>query len=175
MRKVIFPLAGAVGVFLAACLAAPGEPSSSSNSALSCGASERAFNGACRPVCTSSAQCTAPSTCMTVSGGLSLCLEYTACAYLGSDTECAGVPYGSYGPYESYDPYWTPTYDPYDTSYSSYGSEPFGCGGNAVWHTGAPAPLDDPRCGEAHPVTRCQKVGNRCSLVSGTTMDVADR
>jgi len=109
---------------------------------------------------------------MTVTSSLSLCLDYTACAYLGSDTECAGVPFGSYG---NYDAYWTPAVGPY-TSYSAYGSpEPFGCGGNAAWKRQAPAPLDDPRCGGAHPVTRCQKVGNRCALVTGTTMDVADR
>jgi hypothetical protein len=175
MRNSILAFAGAGGVFLAACLAAPGEPSSSNGSALSCGASERAFNGACRPVCSSSAQCSSPSTCMTVSGGLSLCLDYTACAHLGSDTECTGVPYGGYGGYDSYDPYWTPAYEPNGPTYSSYGSEPFGCGGNAAWQTAAPAAADDPKCGEAHAVTRCQKVAGRCALVKGTTMDVADR
>ena len=175
MKKAIFLSAGATALFLAACLAAPGDSSSSKTSALSCTANERAFNGACRPVCTSSAQCSIGNSCMTVASGLSLCLDYTACAYLGSDSECAGVPYGSYGSYDSFDPYWTPSADPY-TSYSTYGSsKPFGCGGNAVWKTEAPAPLDDPRCGGAHPVTRCQKVGNRCALVSGSTMDVADR
>ncbi len=175
MKKAIFLSAGATALFLAACLAAPGEPAGTNNSALSCTTSERAFNGACRAVCTTSAQCSAGNSCMTVASGLSLCIDYTACAYLGSDTECAGVPYGSYGSYDDFDPYWTPTVDPY-TSYSTYGSsEPFGCGGNAAWKTEAPAPMDDPRCGGAHPVTRCQKVGNRCALVSGTTMDVADR
>ncbi len=175
MKKAIFLSAGATALFLAACLAAPGDSSSSKTSALSCTANERAFNGACRPVCTSSAQCSIGNSCMTVASGLSLCLDYTACAYLGSDSECAGVPYGSYGSYDSFDPYWIPSADPY-TSYSTYGSsKPFGCGGNAVWKTEAPAPLDDPRCGGAHPVTRCQKVGNRCALVSGSTMDVADR
>jgi hypothetical protein len=183
MRKFIFPFAGAVGLLLAACLTAPGEPSASSNSALSCGSSERPFNGACRPTCTTSAQCAAPNTCMTVSSGVSLCIDYSACAYLGSDSECAGVPFGSYGGYggyggiyESFDPYWTPSYDPYSSPYSGYiSSEPFGCGGNAVWLTAPPSPIDDPRCGEAHPVTRCAKVGRGCTLVSGTTMDVADR
>ena len=186
MRKIVFPLAGAVGVpllFLAACLTAPAEPSASNGSALSCTSGERAFNGSCRKTCATSAECAAPNTCMTVSAGTSLCLDYSACAYLSSDTECAGVPYGSYGSYESagFDPYWTPIYDPYDTGYSSYGggygfasSEPFGCGGNAVWHTAPPVATDDPKCGEAHPVTRCQRVGNTCSLVAGTTMDVAD-
>lgn len=176
MRTFIFPCAGAVGLLLAACLAAPGEPSATNGSALSCSSSERAFNGACRPVCTSSAQCAPPNACMTVSAGISLCIDYTACAYLGSDTECAGVPYGSYGSYQSFDPYWTPTFDPYASPYSGYlSTEPFGCGGNAAWHTAPPSPVDDPRCGEAHPVVRCQKTAGRCALVSGTTMDVADR
>lgn len=176
MRKFVLPFAGAVGLFLAACLAAPAEPSASNGSALSCSSTERAFNGTCRPVCTTSAQCTAPDTCMTVSAGVSLCLDYKACAYLGSDTECAGVPYGAYGNYASQDPYWTPTYNPYSSPYSGYlSSEPFGCGGNAGWRSAPPAAVDDPKCGEAHPVVRCQKIGNACGLVSGTTMDVADR
>jgi len=172
MRKYIFPLAGAVGVLLAACLTAPGEPSGTNNSALSCSSTERAFNGACRPVCTTSAQCAAPNTCQTVSAGVSLCIDYTNCAYLGSDSECSGVPYGSYG---SYDPYWTPSYDPYMSGYNGYvSSEPFGCGGNAVWSTAPSSSADDPRCGEPHPVVRCQKVGRSCTLVSGTTIDIAE-
>jgi hypothetical protein len=180
MRKLVLPVALAVGLLLAACLTAPGEPSSTNASALTCASSERAFNGACRTMCTTSAQCAGSNTCMTVAGGLSLCLDYTACAYLGGDTECSGVPFGgynSYGGYASYDPYWTPTYDPYATSYNGYSSsaEPFGCGGNAVWLSQPPAPTDDPKCGEAHSVVRCKKVGRKCSLVNGTTMDVADR
>ena len=174
MRKFIFPFAGAVGVFLAACLAAPGEPTGTGNSALTCAASERAFNGACRKTCAANAECAAPNACMTVSTGVSLCIDYSACAYLGSDTECAGVPY-SYGGYGTADPYWTPSYDPYANPYSGYIAGPFGCGGNAVWHAAPPPALDNPKCGKTHPVSRCQKVGNRCSLVSGTTMDVADR
>jgi hypothetical protein len=176
MKKFVFPLAGAIGLLLAACLTAPGEPSASNTSALSCGSGEQAFNGACRPLCTTSAQCSAPNTCMTVSAGVSLCLDYSACAYLGSDTECAGVSFGSYGGYATHNPYWTPSFDPYGSPYSGYlAGEPFGCGGNAVWHTAPPSPGGDPQCGEAHLVARCQRVGNRCSLVSGTTMDVADR
>lgn len=179
MRKYIFPFACAVGLMLAACLTAPAEPTASNGSALSCSSSERAFNGSCRKTCTASSDCAAPNSCMVVSAGVSLCLDYTACAHLGSDTECAGVPYGSYSSYAyaDFDPYWTPTYDPYGPSYNSYGygsSEPFGCGGNAVWNTAPASAASDPRCGQSHPVTRCQKVGNVCALVSGTTMDVAD-
>jgi hypothetical protein len=189
MKKFILPLAGGIGLLLAACLAAPGDSGTSTSAALSCGGNERAFNGACRTVCTSTSQCGGSNQCMTVSAGVALCIDYTACAYLGGDTECAGVPYGGYGgygyssytsydnaSYGSYDPYWVE--DPYSSSYESYGSYsagPFGCGGNAVWHSQPPAPTDDPKCGEAHQVVRCRKVGNRCALVEGTTMDVADR
>ena len=180
MRKYIFPFAGVVGLFLAACLAAPAEPTGSNGSALSCNASERAFNGSCRKTCATSSDCATPNNCMTVSAGVSLCLDYSACAYLSSDSDCAGVPYGSYGVgYADFDPYWTPSFDPYASSYSSYGgygsSEPFGCGGNAVWNTAPASAANDPRCGQPHAVTRCQKVGSACALVSGTTMDVADR
>ncbi len=178
MRKFIFPFVGSVGVFLAACLAAPAEPAGTSNSALTCASSERAFNGACRKVCAASADCSAPNTCMTVSAGVSLCIDYKSCAYLGGDTECTGVPYASYGygyGYGSSDPSWTPSYGPYASPYSGYIAGPFACGGNAVWHAAPPAASDDPKCGETHAVVRCQKVGNKCSLVTGTTMDVAER
>lgn len=174
MRKFILPFAAALGVFLAACLAAPGEPTDTGTSALTCAANERTFNGGCHKTCTASAQCTAPNACMTVSTGVSLCIDYSSCAYLGGDTTCSGVPYGGYG-YESTDPYWTPSYDPYASSYSNYIAGPFGCGGNAVWVTSPPAAADNPKCGAEHSVVRCQKVGNTCSLVVGTTMDVAER
>jgi hypothetical protein len=182
LRSVSWAAVG-LGLLLAACLSAPGEPANSTGSALSCTGSERAFNGSCRAVCTTSAECASPNTCMTVSTGVSLCLDYTSCAYLGSDTECVGVAGGSYGGYstsdESFDPYWTPSYDPYASSYGSYGSSsaslPFGCGGNAVWHAAPPVATDDPKCGETHAVTRCQKVGSTCALVSGNTIDVAER
>lgn len=178
MRKIIVVSVGAAGVMLAACLSAPAEPTVTSTSALTCKSSERAFNGACRATCTTSAQCAAPNTCMTVAAGVSLCVDYSACAYLESDTECGTFPYGgSYESYPSFDPYAGPIPPPpgVDLSGGYLAPDPYGCGGNAVWHTQPPAPSSDPRCGQPHTVNRCTRVGGTCALVSSTTIDIAER
>ncbi len=173
MKKVVFPVACAVGLFLAACLTAPDEPAAVVSGLLSCEPGKLAFNGACRSTCTTSAQCASPNTCMTVSAGAALCLDYAACAYLGSDTECSRVSYGGYGSYHAYGHSSSSASYPTATGYGS--NEPLGCGGNATWQVASPSAVNDPKCGEPHRVVRCQNVGNQCGLVSGTTIDIADR
>jgi len=142
-------------LLLFACLAAPGDGSDSSSTALSCGGAERLFNGSCRRTCASTSECTDGTTCMAVGGDANLCLDFDHCAHLGSDTSCtrpAGYGYG----------------------YSSYGSYGDGttCMGNGTWVV---APRSgDPACGKSHPVTRCAPVPGGCGLVAGTTVDIAE-
>jgi hypothetical protein len=110
---------------------------------------------------------------MMVAPSVSLCMDYSSCTHLGSDSECGPVRFGGY---EQTDPYWVPDSDPYGVSYNASGtSSATGCAGNAVWQVAAPAPGDDPQCGEPHPVKRCEKVAGRCVLNAGTTTDVAER
>ena len=181
MKKSAFllPAAAAVGIFLAACLSSPTEPGTGSNNgALSCASSEKSFNGGCHDVCTTSADCSKPGeSCMTIAEGQSICLDYSQCGYFASDTSCSGVPYSSAEyPYSGEDPYWTPDPDPYTYFETGYGdSTPYGCTGNAPFRTAAPISGADPKCGEKHDVQRCEKVDNRCAIVSGSTIDVAER
>ena len=187
MRKISFllPAAGVVGIFLAACLSAPDEPGltpdaggpgvdSGSSCSLSGG---REFNGACRTVCTSSSSCAAGESCMTVATGVSLCLDYSQCGYFANDTTCAGVATGAADTsYSGEDPYWVPGPDPEPYYTGGYGGvTPYGCAGNGPFLLEPPLAGDDPKCGEKHTVIRCEKVGNRCALVSGSTIDVAER
>ncbi len=175
MRKIILAGCVGVGLLVAACLTAPGEPGTSVQG-LTCTAVEREFNGGCRKICATSADCAAPTSCATVATGLSLCVDAsTTCTYLGTDTECFGVPYGSYygnGYDASFVPYSTPYAVPYSSVYGGGGA--FACAGNATWQTVPPITTDDPKCGEHHAVVRCEKVGGSCALVAGATMDVAE-
>lgn len=166
MRNIILLFSGGSTLLLFACLVAPAEPAATSESALSCGRSERAFNGACRKTCSSSADCDGATSCMKVSPDVALCLDYRHCAYLGSDTACAAGT-GSYG------------YGPYtDEAYGYYGGGGSGnagsatCAGDATWQVVAPS--GDPSCGASHPVQRCARVAGQCRIVSGATVDVAD-
>ena len=164
MKNFILPAAGAVGLLLAACIAAPGEivpvpDGGSAPPATGCLTTERMFNGACRGVCNASAQCSGANTCMNVAPDLAVCIDYTSCAYLGSDTICKGVAHGSYVSYNTY------------SSYAAVDS----CAGNATWQSSPANKSSAPSCGVEHAVTRCQNVGNRCSLVNGFAQDLADR
>lgn len=197
MRKPIFFFAGAGALFLVACLVAPDEPNGTTSNALSCAAGERAFNGSCRKVCTSSSTCPSGTACMNVGAGVALCLDYKHCAYLSSDTKCGGASpgyyssayydetnYGGYGGYgygygwESYDfGYGAYGYPSSSSTFYGYGgaASAAGCAGDATWlaiEPNASAPI---RCGDEHTVTRCAPVApGQCGLVSGTTVDVAD-
>jgi hypothetical protein len=150
---------------------------------LACSASERAFNGACRKVCTSTSQC-GREYCAAIDATTAVCVPYPNCAWLGSDTQCLGVgkyevytrggmasvPYASF-PYDA-NPYdVTPYDDPYfaaDGAYA-YGATD-GCRGNARYVV-EPA-RTDPGCGQSHAVNRCRRFGTRCGLAAGTTKDV---
>jgi hypothetical protein len=155
MHKPVFPFILAVAAAaVAACLVGPANDSSTdNNTALQCKGDERPFNGACQKTCASSADCPAAERCMVVGTNESLCLDYSGCAYLGSDTSCT-PPEPSYGGYGSYDP-------------------SAGCVGNALWQV-APA-SGSPQCGQPHAVTRCVRSNDRCVLVPQTTYDTADR
>lgn len=105
-KKLLILSFGFGGLSLLACLTAPGETRiSDAQSELSCTAQEHRFNGSCRRVCATTADCRGGERCMTVTGGQQLCLDYTHCAHLESDTRCqrvGGPGYGtSYG-YSSY-------------------------------------------------------------------------
>ncbi len=177
MRKTIMLVGGGAALFLFACLVAPDEPAGTSVSALTCGTTERAFNGACRKVCATNADCNAAgASCMKVSGGTALCLDYKHCAYLGSDTQCGGATVG----YASYASGWGGgdfghgafDYNPY--GYGTYGyTGPAGCAGDATWQVLAPS--GEPQCGAQHTVTRCASIAGECALVDGAATDVADQ
>ncbi|MDB4946497.1 MAG: hypothetical protein JWP97_6031 [Labilithrix sp.] len=170
--RYLVPAVAGFAILLAACLTDPAEPHGTSPEADTgtCSASQRFYNGACHTVCTTSTQCAGPETCMTVASDASLCLDYSSCAYLGDDTECGGVPFNAYGYPTGYDPYVGPDY-PYDYAYPP----PSSCTGNATYQTAPPRAGDDPKCGEAHTVTRCQKNGGSCQLVSVSTIDIAEK
>lgn len=179
---------GVAGVVLfgcvAACVAASSESSSSSSQALQCPAAQRAFNGACRDVCSETKPCASGELCAQVDPATALCLEPTSsCAYLGDDAVCEGqggfyqysrggfasfVPYSSYPayPYEIDDATLTSNYDPY--FYAPYGGLAAGCQGDAKWVTVAPKP-GAVACKDKHTVKRCRLVNHACTLVTGTT------
>src|SRR5688572_7690487 len=108
MRTILSLIGAGAALGLFACLVAPDEPQSMTSAGLTCSASQRAFNGACRELCATSADCAAALKCMKVSSNESLCLDYAHCAHLGSDTACSAVATGDYG-------YSVPT------GYGSYG------------------------------------------------------
>jgi hypothetical protein len=162
-RRILFSSGlAAIAITVAACLTAPADVSSTS-SELACTAEERAFNGACHAACTTSTDCAAPETCMVVASNEALCLRYTKCAYLGSDTECAAIQGDGYG-YSSVAAY------PGSGEQEAYGAS--GCVGDAKWTVLVAG--SDPGCGQAHPVWRCRPVAGGCALVSGATADIAD-
>jgi len=163
-RFLVFgPVLGALALF--ACLTAP-EDSGSTGQGLSCGSTERPFNGACRTVCSKNADCPAGQHCMSVGPNDTLCLDYSRCAFLGSDSSCAAVA----GLSSSYDPY----FQPYGLGLTTYGQSYDGvaCVGDAKWQT-VPA-SGDPSCGAEWRVTRCRATSAGCALVDGTTSDVAE-
>jgi hypothetical protein len=153
MRNKIIAV-GAVGMALSlfACLVAPTEPGSLDGPP-ACSANQQLFNGACRNQCTTTADCSAGYSCTNVGGGSPVCLAYTQCAYLDSDSACDAVPTNSY-----------------EGSYGSYLE--VACVGNAKWVT-TPA-SGDPSCGKAHPVSRCRQTANGCALVAGSTVDIGE-
>ena len=178
------------GACAGACFFAPGEIVTESTSApLVCAAGQQGFNGSCREICSATSPCAAiGTTCISVDAKTALCLEATTtCAYLGSDTECAGrggayeeygrgsasvwVPYSSY-PYLLSDPADLTDYeDPYFQEPYGYGyahSDAFGCQGNANYVT---VPVSGPvGCAASHEVARCRLVsGHYCRPVLGTT------
>jgi hypothetical protein len=172
MRKILSLIGAGAALGLFACLVAPDEPKSTTSAGLTCSANQRAFNGACRDLCTTNAQCASALKCMKVSPNESLCLDYAHCAHLGSDTVCsavgsAGYPtptaYGDYGYGYGYSGY----------GYSGYGYGGFACAGDAKWQTTTPV-AGDPQCGEAHAVARCQPANGACTLVTGTAIDIAE-
>lgn len=169
MNKALLLLGGGAAICLAACLVAPDEPSGTSADGLTCRAGERTFNGSCRKICSGALDCSGTESCMNVSADVAVCLDYTRCAYLGSDTTCRGgtTGYASYG--------LTPYDDVGGLGYGyGYGSGYVeGCTGDATWQVIAPS--GDPQCGEVHTVTRCAPAGNTCVLVTGSAIDVAER
>jgi hypothetical protein len=152
-----------------ACLTAPNEPATNP---VSCGGSLQLWNGVCRLSCKTTTDCNGGLRCMAVGAGTSLCLDYTSCAYLQSDSTCdqsgSGTAYG-YGAYQQ-DPYWTvsPAYGAELSSYSQGAS----CAGNGVWL--AVPPSGDPECGQSHAVNRCRPTAGGCTLVPGNTLDIAE-
>lgn len=156
MHRKILAFSALFGAFLslAGCLTHPSDTGSSS-AELHCTTQERAFNGACRATCTKNSDCAPSTSCMVVAPNETLCLDYTGCAFLGSDTQCSPVDGDGYG----------------YTSYSYYGSS--GCVGNATWQV-SPA-VGDPKCGAAHTVGRCRPVGQGCEIVVGAVIDIADK
>ena len=158
-----------------ACLTAPNEPNSGP---LVCPASQAPFNGACVQTCATTADCTGGLSCMVVGQGTAVCLNYAHCAYIQSDTTCerasGGGGYGGngYGEYSSYDedPYWMVSPD--NSGELSYSYQGASCVGNATWV--AIAPSGDPQCGQSHEVTRCRPTSHGCSLLNGTTEDIAE-
>lgn len=173
---------GGVALTLFACFGAVAEVNDGD---LQCTNGTRAFNGACRTICTSSSQCGSDDRCMSVDAE-ALCVPFQNCAYLASDTQCVGTgmytiytrggqstrPYSSTPPNANPldvtnfdDPSFVPYPSPYGTS-----AGPEGCEGNARWVT-APA-QGDPGCGTMHEVRRCRRSrGNSCILESGSTRD----
>lgn len=156
MKRAMFIVPAFGALFLAACLVAPAEPVPSSGA--ECIDGQKAFNGACRETCATSADCVAGTSCMAVGGDSALCLDYDHCGYLGDDTECTGT-----GPYLS-----SYSEDGYEHGYGDADE----CRGNARWISIEPS--TDPRCGVRHPVRRCRRVGTECRIEVGTTLDVAD-
>jgi hypothetical protein len=166
-----------------ACVIAPGKIDET-QTGMDCPAGQRFFNGECRAVCTTSKDCPSASNCMNVGDGNAVCLEYTSCAYLGSDTQCVGVGNYSYytrsgvesRPYES-DPFNANPYDitPYDDPsfvegpYQPAYASDLGCKGNAHWIT-TPG-VGDPACSRPHEVVRCRRINDNCALLDGTTTD----
>jgi len=174
---------------LGACVFAPGEIATDAGG-LTCSNGQVQFNGACHQDCTTTQTCATPGTrCTAIDGKTSACLDETVtCAYLSSDTECAGrggyyeevgrgtyelwVEYSSFPDAYSIDPSTlTSNSDPYFTPAGyqpSVQSDGFGCQGNAVW-TDVPA-TGTVACGAKHAVQRCRLVAGRaCELVTGTT------
>lgn len=152
MKKLIVLASGALALLMFACIAAPPEPTASSESALGCGPNQQHFNGVCRQVCKTNADCGAGDSCMNVGGNAPVCLAYQHCTHLDSDTSCnaGGAGYG----------------------YSTYGYDGPRCTGNAQWKV--TAAKGDPACGEAHTVARCVPTAKGCGLVTTTTNDVAE-
>ena len=175
---------------IGACFVAPGRVdgsgSSSTTGALNCAAAERAFNGACRALCSESLPCAAGSVCAGIDSKDAVCLEPSVtCSYLGDDHVCASrgghysygrgtstfMAYQSYPSYgidpltltEDRDAYFTPAYGGYGVQ-----NDGQGCQGDARW---VPAPLaGSVACRARHDVKRCRLVNAySCSLVSGTT------
>jgi hypothetical protein len=165
-----------------ACLAAPDEPNKGSNEdPLKCRAGEQLFNGACRQSCRETKDCSGGLSCMVVGADTSICIDYTHCAYLESDTSCDQVSGGGYG-YDGYGyGYGTITtyaLDAYSTASPEsegeigYSYQGAGCIGNAAWATIEPS--GNPQCGVGHPVNRCRPTAQGCAIVTSTTTDIAD-
>ena len=183
-RKPVTLICVLATLSMLACVIAPGKVDST-RTGTDCAAGQRFYNGECRQECTSTQQCAAQTHCMNVGDGAAVCLGYTSCAYLGSDTQCVGVGNYSYytrsgiesRPYES-DPYNANPYDitPYDDPtfvegpYAPPYASDLGCKGNAHWVTIAAS--GDPACASTHAVLRCRRVGNYCKLLAGKTTDL---
>lgn len=159
-----------------------------------CASGQRFFNGECRVECTSTADCAADTQCMNLDDDTSLCLPYSECAFLDSDTQCVGT--GTYyinqsriGMTQVHYTSYPPNADPDDVTEYTDGffvvdeealgesigvsdasdlSED-GCQGNASWTT-IPA-TGDIACGNLHEVLRCRRYEYSCVLVQGTTLD----
>jgi hypothetical protein len=189
-RSFVIALAtlGASGLFACLGRVANEDATGESTNPLDCTTSQRFFNGSCRPVCTTSAECSADTRCMAVDGVDAVCLDDAHCTYLESDTQCFGTgvsyTYSRFGletvPYDSTPPDASP-YDtsPYVDSYFSVspGSEyPYtspsgdGCQGDAQFVK--IAATGDVACGQSHTVDRCRRDGDACVLVTGTTVDL---
>jgi hypothetical protein len=158
-----------------------------------CASGQRIFNGVCRVECTGAVDCPTGSYCTNLDDGTSLCLPYTNCSFLDSDTQCVGTGmytvYGRGGMTQQYYTSYPRDADPDDVTdfedgffvvdeeamgraiglyAASYLSED-GCQGNAGWTT--ILATGEPACGQAHEVMRCRRYNNECVLVPGTTLD----
>lgn len=160
-------------------------------SALDCPTTDRFYNGACRTLCSASTPCTGGLLCMAIDTTDSVCLPYTQCSYLGSDSQCYGTgtfieydrageetgvePYSSTPPDANpYDqtPYVDPYFEPSPSSpYPNTTIEGVGCQGDAQFVKFAA--IGDVACGGTQPVTRCRQIfGVACVLVQGTTVEI---
>ncbi|WP_394845291.1 hypothetical protein LZC95_50715 [Pendulispora brunnea] len=110
-----------------------------------CGApNEYPLDPSCRQKCNVTHDCPTDLWCSyTDRDYYSVCVDYSHCSYLGSDTQCAQLEK----------------------------DDPTSCVGNAQWHE--EALYGDPACGRAHDVLRCQPTPNGCTLVAMTAYDLA--